>query len=335
MELIGIGDLHLDKLDKLIPEVNTLIKKSVTRCLKYALENGVDNIVFYGDIGERSRLSYSAQITLNEILFNQKYSSLKFHFILGNHDFDELGVHSLQILQDIPKGVLPNVSVYSKPTIVEIEGQLVKFLPHPYTDTQKDCINIGHFEIAGSLRDNGRKIEEGFSTSHVCLLGHLHTNHRVRNCFYSGTLYQTNFGESMPKFFHHVTVNKKKLDVKNVPFEPYWQLINLEIYKKSDFKIDITKTNYFYKLFVHEGVELDRNEILVKYPNVLRVNNFKTTDELKNILSDSWEFDNDGITTDVVFDDTEIVKSFLKQNGLNKEQRLRAFSILEATKKIL
>jgi DNA repair exonuclease SbcCD nuclease subunit len=334
MELIGIGDLHFDKLDKLIPEVNTLIKKSITKCLNYALENGVDNVVFYGDIGEKSRLSYSAQITLNEILFDKKYSGLKFHFILGNHDFDELGVHSLQVLQDIPKSVLPNVTVYSKPKIITIEDKKVKFLPHPYTNTESDCINIGHFETTGSLRDNGRKIEEGFDTEHVCLLGHLHTNHRVKNCFYSGTLYQTNFGESMPKFFHHVTVNKKKLDVKNIPFEPYWQLINLEVYKKSDLVIK-TDENCFYKLFIHEGVDLDRNALFVKYPNILRINNFKTTQELKESLSDSWEFDNDGITTDVVFDDTEIVKSFLKQNGLSKTQRQRAFSILDETKKIL
>lgn len=333
MELIGVGDIHFDKLDKLIPDVNSLIKKSINRCLKYAMDNGISNVVFYGDIGEKSRLSYDAQITLNSILLNKKYKDLHFHFILGNHDFDEFGIHSLQVLEEQSKYLDLNISVYSKPTLVDIEGTKVNFLPHPYTDTKKGCINIGHFETAGSIRDNGRKIETGFTTKHLCLLGHLHTNHRVENCFYSGTLYQTNFGESMPKFFHHVTVNdNNKIDVKNIPTTPYWQLLNLEVYKKSDLVIS-SDPFMFYKLFVHEGIDLDRNVILSKYPNVLRINNFKNKEDLKVQLADSWEFDDDGIVNSFKIDDTEILEPFLQT--LSTKKKTRAFQILKDTKNLL
>lgn len=82
MEAIGIGDIHLDKLNAIIPDVNRLITQSITKALDYALDNGVDNVFFYGDIGEKPRLSYESQMVM-KVLFKKRYKDLRFKIILG------------------------------------------------------------------------------------------------------------------------------------------------------------------------------------------------------------------------------------------------------------
>ncbi len=329
MEFIGLGDLHFDKLNKLIPDVNDLIGKSLRKVLAYALDHGVHNIVFYGDIGEKSRLSYESQCCLYNIVLDKKYKDLHFRFILGNHDFDELGVHSLQVLETLAAKLSANVTVYSKPKIEVLEGARIKFLPHPYTDTEKDCVNIGHFETLGSIHDSGRKIKEGVDTKHICLLGHLHTNHRVKNCYYSGTLYQTNFGESLPKFFHHVSISRSnKIEVTDVPFTPPWKLENITILTEKDLDKIEANPRVLYKVFVQDGAKVDKDTILKRFPNVVKLNSFKSDKELKLMITGSWDLEESLVN----YDDTGIIKTYLTDRGLSELKICRAMEILDSLK---
>ena len=83
MEYIGIGDLHLDKLDNLIEDVNAKIMKSIRRVLNYALENGVKYVLFYGDICDSTIMSYDAQCAFVETILAKKYRELDIHIIPG------------------------------------------------------------------------------------------------------------------------------------------------------------------------------------------------------------------------------------------------------------
>ncbi len=334
VELVGIGDLHFNKLDSLIPNASELVCSSVARVLNYALDKGIRDVVFYGDICEKPRMSYEAQCLFYKLLLRERYSELKFHFILGNHDFAEDGTHSLQVLDVISSAIGKGIQVYTQPTRTTLRGVSFNFLPYPHTTTTKNAINVGHFEVKGSLRDNGRKIDDGVDTQHVTLMGHLHTCHSVRNTHYSGTLYQTNFGESLPKSFHHVTAESHRpedVNIINVPFSPPFRLLNLTVTKASDLNgLDDPSKGTLYKLFLKDGVDLDVGKILDTYPNIVRHNTFKNKKDLELMTTQSWEFDDDIVNDNVNVDNEAIALDFLAKSGFKQDKIDRGRDILRS-----
>lgn len=336
VDVVTIGDLHFDKLDALIPGANALTAKCVRRVFKYALANGIQTVVFKGDIGDKPKLSQDAQVALIDVIFDPKYKDLDLHFILGNHDFAEDGSYSLLWLETLAAHLKSNIHVYSKPTEVDIDGVPFLMLPHPYTDTEKGKVNVIHFEVSGSTRDNGRSIDEGPKNKHFCLAGHLHTPHRVRNTWYSGTLFQTNFGESMPKFFHHVTLDSPTdYEVKRIPFKPPWELNNVIVSSMDDLKDIKHESHILYKLFVKDGADIDINHVMQKYVNVVRHNSFKSKKDLQQQIEEAWEFDAslfDADTTVNVIDEEAVIGEQLAAKGLKPKQVLRGFEILRNLK---
>lgn len=338
MEAIGLGDLHLGKLDSLIPDVNKLITRAISKVFDYALENGVTNIIQYGDVGDKPRLSYDSQVALYGLLGKRKYRGLRLHFILGNHDFSEDGTHTLQVLDTVCKWAgTENVKVFTKQEQLAIEGVPFNFLPYPFNETKKTHINVGHFEVSGSLRDNGRRIDDGINTKHYSLMGHLHTKHKVRNTHYSGTLYQTNFGESLPKYFHHVKLPEgaplAELEVENVKFSSPWRLLNETINSVQDLERLETDPKTLYKLFLKEGLDVDINQVLTSHPNVIRHNTFKNKKDLETLITREWDFDTDVLTEASPFDEIEVIKEFMSKKGLKKSQVSRGLEILGKVRK--
>ena len=96
MRAIFVGDLHLDKLQKLFPDNHLELQfNEIEKVCTYAIKNGYDRIIFLGDIGEHERLSYDALCAFIDFLGKWE-KHLHIDVILGNHDFAETGIHSLQ-----------------------------------------------------------------------------------------------------------------------------------------------------------------------------------------------------------------------------------------------
>lgn len=336
MEIIGIGDAHLDKLTSLIQDASAKTTQCWRRVFKYALERGVRHVAFYGDIGNKSRLTDESECQILDTLLRPAYRDLHFHFIPGNHDFAENGSHSLRFLEVIAERMDINISVYTKPTVVRLDGVRFNFLPYPFEETLKDAVNVGHFEVAGATRDNGRRTETGPDNKHFNLLGHLHTPHRVRNSYFSGTLFQTNFGESMPKFFHHVTVESPKdYDVQQVPFRPPWELINLVVNAPKDIKQIEAEAHLLYKLFIKDGADIDIDQVLQKHANVVKHTPFKSKTDLKQMIEEAWEFDSDLMAQEAEpIDSEEVIGDWLRKAGFKTKQVKRGFEILRGLKAV-
>lgn len=332
MRFVGVGDLHVDKMDGIIEDANDKIVSSVRRGpFHYAQENGIEHVIFYGDLCEKARMSYEGQVALYQLFLDKKYEDLTLHFILGNHDFAENGAHSLEVLKVMANLMDKRLKVYTEKSLVRIGGRKFNMMPHPVLETRRDCMNVGHFEMKNSFRDNGRQIDHGFTTPHKCVVGHLHTNHIVRRAHYSGTLYQTNFGESLPKFFHHVTYEDSDpyaAEVENVPFDPPWKLINLQIKTESDLKKIEKSKDILYKLFVHEGVDLDMGDVMGTHPNVVRHNKFKTKKELKELIENEWDFDSNSLENNI--DTREVVTDYLRTKAkLSNKEIERAHAMFD------
>jgi hypothetical protein len=226
--------------------------------------------------------------------------------------------------------------VFTKAEVVDVDGVPVHFMPYPVTKTLKTAVNVGHFEVAGSLRDNGRKIDEGHESNHVILMGHLHTNHKVRNTYFSGTLNQKNFGESMPKYFHHIKLCEgapiKDLEVESVKFKPEWQMFNTTISTARDLDVLEKDERTFYKLYLKDGLDIDINQVLLDYPNVIRHNTFKNKKDLELLVHREWELDNELVSSVVDFDEQEVITEFMSKAGHSKKQIARGHEILRKVK---
>ena len=349
METIGIGDLHLDgPLIRHVPDLNERIADEVRRVFDYARHHGVRNVVFYGDIFHRPNASIEGQKVFLNLLMTA--SDLSIYVIAGNHDKESTQgslatQHSLAMFESMQEfNMLPHVRlVVHEPLNVRIEGEVVRFLPWPHASVHPKAVNVIHVEAHGAALDNGRKLENKDGEAHrlldtgaQCVAGHLHTPQRVRNIHYSGTLYQTTFGESLPKFFHHCTVTRGVLSVEKVPHAPGFVLHNIIVKEQAD--LDSIPSPYatdpdqrdrpqpritdFCKLFIHKDVAMPV-DLLERFPNIIRHNTYRTTKELEVLVQEELRLD--GVDLDL--NERSWVRDWLKLADAEAGIKRRAYAL--------
>lgn len=330
---IFIGDLHLDKLSNLFPYDHLDLQfQEIEKVCNYAIKNGYDRIIFLGDIGEHTRLSYDSLCYF--IKFLSKWDSHLFiDIILGNHDFAENGIHSLQPFvswQD--QGFYKNIKIYDKQKLVEINGVPINYSSYPSTKGYDNAINIGHFEVSGSTRDNGMVIKKSHEVNenHLWVMGHLHTPHRVNLVNFCGTLYQLNFGESLPKGFLTIEAKlsngKLKYKIKHIENEPTFKLINLTVNSKSDLKEIENNPLYKYRLLVKSSFDLPDN-LAERYKNVVKIEGYSNKKELK-ALEDSSFFEISAQNIELP-SNNELLKKFFKSKNYPKDYYRKAVKLIE------
>lgn len=334
IELIGIGDLHLtdDKghggLSKYIEDHDAYVMSEVDRACRYARKKHVKTVVFYGDLSENPRMSYRAMSAFVACIRRNK--DLDFIAYLGNHDKlakDSSEGHSLEI---IASHRLKNLRIITVDEYLDIDGKKVKVCPWPSTAFDPRVLNLAHTEVYGAKLDSGRKMEgEDLPKSKaVVCMGHLHTNHKIRNTYYSGTLYQTNFGESLPKFFHHVRFTAvDDFEIESVPFDPKYKLFNCVVETEADVKALPTDPHHLVKLVVKDGADLE----IPNRPNIVINKSFKSKNDLAQILTEDLMNGQELILNSAEFFTDWIAAQSIPQRLKKQTARLRE-RILKGTK---
>lgn len=271
----------------------------------YAVENCVDNVFVLGDLGDNSAISSVAMSKFLALLI--KYDGiLNIHMIPGNHDTNS-DSNSLNIVRVLSKK-FETVHFYTEPTLVEVDGIRCNFVPFPYTDFVDKSINFCHTDIQGSYRDNGHAVKGlAAGNSHV-VSGHIHKYQSFGKVLYCGSLYQTDFGNTLPKGFVHIRSNQKEVRHKFINSSPRYCLKTLKIEKESDFKLE-KDPHILYKLDIDPYVEC---------PDL---NSF---DNIVSVYSDT--------AIDVVQVDMQTdvgLVAFLKECGLTRVQRNRAKELVK------
>lgn len=334
-ECVHVGDLHMDKLGRLLGDRQFALQVAeLEKPMEYALAKGIRNVNLLGDVSENPFLTAPAFCALLRYL--KKYDGkLNISVILGNHDFAENGVHSLLPFIEMQElKMFKSVRFFTAPKVIKFGDVKVNYSPYPFTDGIKNAVNLGHFEVSGSTRDNGRIIKEAHDVGDIDWdMGHLHTPHDVGNVHYVGTLYQTNFGESLPKSFTHAKYRMSggKLQKKRVrvPNDPVFKLFNLKVESKADLKEIQKKDTYLYKLFVQSKYDISLKD-LEKYPNIVDVKGFTTKEELTALMDEEFiEMREQNLVLPSV---TENLRDYLKSKGADKKQISRA---MEITKELL
>lgn len=290
-EFIGIGDLHLTDhlgqggLAKYIDNPDKYVCTEVNRVLSYAEKKGVRNIFFYGDICQNPRMSYEAQLAFSSLVSNKDFT---FWIIPGNHDMIgrqyEVG-HSLELLTEFNRS--SHVKYLFRPTNEVIDGAPVRFLPFPHGKFSSKALNVCHLDVYGATSDSGRQIlSEGRDRSdNLIVAGHIHTNQKVRNTYYSGTLYQTCFGEKPQKFFHHIQFNNiNDYEVSSIPFKSKLKLHTLMVQTKEDIPHDLDFSTNLVKLVIQDGASVQADDY--KHLNVVTVRAFQSKKQLASVLTE-------------------------------------------------
>ncbi len=333
-EFVTIGDLHLDKLLKYWPNANALKMSAVQRVIDYEFSEGRKNFVLLGDLsdgirdatGNKIRLSEDAQCRLiNFFLHND--GKVNIYVFLGNHDFAEEGSHSLQIFFELQRNkIFKTIRFYDASTLVKIDGIRACFVPYPNVHPIDGAqIAFGHYEVNGAMSDSGRKLTTDIEESDVpTVVGHLHTRQKVRGYHYPGTLYQLNFGESLPKGYGVARVSSKSFKYKWEQFDPPFKLINFTVEKSADLKKLSSNPLVLYKLYVPDDILVPEN-FLLEHPNIVNSLQFSSANELESLKRAELEIE----TADEAYDHEEFLPAYLKSVGASSWERKRAMEIIK------
>jgi hypothetical protein len=164
----------------------------------------------------------------------------------------------------------------------------VRMLPFPHEDFDPAALNLYHKEVRGAVNDAKKPFtDESLPvTKAVVVAGHIHTSQRVRNTFFPGTLYQTNFGEKLPKYFAHIRFNSvKDYDIELIPHKPDYTLHRVVLESRADLKNIPRGERELVRLVIQDGCNVHASDYS-KFLNVVDIKNFKSREDLQTILTE-------------------------------------------------
>lgn len=323
---LGIGDPHFDgKMIKYMEDLNHRIVHEMDRVMEWGKREGIGLAVIYGDICETPNMSYQAHTLFLDFLmrWSPYYRIL---IPLGNHDKEHSTHHSLQIFSRMcDYGLLPKVKIVEESTTFFRKSSTpLRICPWPFLDTDPDALNVIHEAVAGAHWDHGREVEGAKKMKDRCVSGHIHTAQTIGSTNYSGTLYQTSFGEKPRKYFHHVTwEDGEEPVIKRVRHVPSFRLENAIIESQSDVEALSRDRNVLYKAFVKSNAVLDE-DAFAELPNVVKFNSFRTRKELEKLIVDEIRLDDEFNVASVLSVENNL-KTWLDQSGEEPDLRKRAY----------
>lgn len=289
LNAVSTSDWHLcGGLARLFPE-KALQKQmaEIEKPFQHCAENGIVHLFNPGDLTDKARMDEATFIALVTLLL--KYDQhINFYYILGNHDFDHIGKTAMDVLEVfVENSAFKNVHLFRKPEVLEIDGVSVGFVPFPHKEapkSKKPKIVFAHIEEEGAMGDNGRPLKHSESGQSLIrdprdfvISGHLHTYQylRARRTLFNGSLYQKNFGESLPKGFVEIKAKyvEGELQVKHqfINSKPEFELHELLIESEADWDKLQRNENMLYKVKVAHGVITPKN-ITREFPNIIYLN---------------------------------------------------------------
>lgn len=337
--ITGIGDLHLDgNLADHIPNFNDMVGNEVRSVLKKARRAGSQLVVFYGDIAHRPVLSDDARRVLLELF--REHDDMRFILYRGNHDTfgpQSTEACSLDPLYEMERlGYLPNVRIVRHhPTNFFTNSDTpIRVLPWPYTNTEANMLNFLHVEAVGATWETGRPVEEGLKTKHLCCIGHIHTAQKVRNSHYSGTLYQTNFGEAQDKFYHDIlwTGDPATTKVKLIQHSPLYVLENavvssMESYREVRQRIQEAPPTKLWKVFIHKSKVVLPQGAFDDLPTVIKHTPYASKQDL--VLKINEEINLEDRSSSVHRDTNAALEKWMLKNGIEPDLQARALDRLQ------
>lgn len=329
-EFLTIGDFHLEKLATHFPASHLGLQFSeIEKACDYAVKNGIEHVIDLGDISDQPHLGEEARVALLEhyLKYDGKFER---HVILGNHDVRDKNTHSLMTFEQlIKRGKFKSLYIHKDPVQTSFNDITINYLPFPATNaisSKYESVNFAHLSRPGTIADNGycdKKNGVPCTDNNIWVIGHLHTKQTQKRNWWPGTIYQTNFGEKLPKGFSvfKVTREGKKLFCTETFFknDPAFKLIVIKVENEEDLDKLTNNPLYRYKLKIKNKsvIPLNLNQ---RFPNI--VGNLPvSTVKQKNVESKK---------EDIVLSPLVSIMKLAKKEGFKKSKRRQLKKIVQS-----
>lgn len=285
LNFIASADWHLQGMLSVFEDPLPYQMAEIQKPYSYAMEHGIKNVFVPGDISDVETMTERTMTHLIGLLL--KFPDIDTYYIPGNHDTASKGVTSLNFLSFLTDhGLFKNFKIFFKPTVVRLDGVNVAFMPWPSREVptcKSPPLVLAHVEQPGALGDNGlplRVKEEPLDRQpgDYVVSGHIHQHQHLKKkrFVYTGSLYQKNFGESLPKGFlsgqANVSAGKLNVDIEFVRSRPAFVLETIQVSRAADLKQLKADPLIRYKIVVDKqsGVILPA-DITSRFPNIVSI----------------------------------------------------------------
>lgn len=225
--LMAVGDIHLGANMDYAPRLWKKQLLHLKNIFDYAVKNDIGHVFLMGDIFDNPNPPDWLKIQLRKLLFRYR-GKIKFYVVIGNHDWESVEKHALQIMHDLGETNLFNFKVFTKPEVIKIEGVRLFVCSHPHVlDVPSKKIDwcLGHFAWNNAKADNGFEVKSGLAPRGRWILGDFHTHQHGNRYVYAGSVSQISSNESLPKGV--LLFDKDDWEFK--PFEPTYKLGTVEV----------------------------------------------------------------------------------------------------------
>ncbi len=212
MALVALlGDLHIGQRDDDM-WVQAYQKKFFQFMVDELEERGVTQILQLGDWFDVRRGATQETLMFQRTFFNDLLKPYDTHVLVGNHDM-HMREHIVPNTPYEVLSLLPNMTIYEKPTTVDFGGVKIDIIPWICKENSKEIGEfidastseycVGHFELNGYLFARGQKstgIDAGFLKKYKQVWsGHFHTQSEAGNVQYLGTPYTLTLADADDK----------------------------------------------------------------------------------------------------------------------------------------
>ncbi len=170
----------------------------------------IDTVIHAGDLLDRRKFVNFNTLSCVRERFIKPLTDMgvKMHCILGNHDTYYKNTNDLNSMKELFGDRYGNITIYEKPSTIEIDGFEIALLPWINKENEKESMDfiestsaqwlVGHLELDGFEVFRGIKYEGGmdpktFSRFEQVLTGHFHCKQEKDNILYLGAPYQMTF----------------------------------------------------------------------------------------------------------------------------------------------
>ena len=315
-----IGDLHLNKLQSLIPDHLERQEKVLHAIIKDVHAHGLKNVVLLGDVFDTPRPPTKVMLSLLEFLHS--YSDIEFTWLMGNHDRHSQNAAHIDIFARLAKlGYLSNLRIATAP---KQDGN-VSWLPYPHKIPFKGTdLVFAHIDRPGARYGNDYVVPgEKWNTQYHWIIGHIHRpQHLGTHTYYTGTPWQLSFGEAPDKHWGQVTAigSGRNFELQYImhPITPAYTLVTIPITKDKQFrKVSVRHNKHpdtWYKLKVVPGIRVP-STFIVDHPRCTLDMQESTVNMIDAMQTDA------SMTIDAAhIDPLDGLVEYLQAAGLSKSQ---------------
>ena len=302
--------------------------------IEYAHKENIEHIFFLGDLFHQRTLLYSIVFDkVSDVINDAVKSGIKFHFILGNHDYIYNNDTSPSIVKRFSGvDIIDNAKIYNIkdynisiaciPFRFDIEN-LKRDLSYVESKTKPGDLLFGHFELSGAKVVDEYVLKDSvdpklFSDLHFNTIfsGHIHTSQTIQLGkskieFVGHTLHNT-FNDGNTKYGFYVYDFKHKkykfIPLKSLKEFPEFKTVDLHTEEdiKNFVKTESSRFNLDYYRIRAYSEELNIDKILQKLT-------FYTSEYIGPMIQQSN--DNDDTTVQFNLDLKYYLKFFLEQES--------------------